>query len=58
MPRPVKLTYYISQPIWLEGGPAEAQSAAMVARHHERVWRIAQSLLDSGLRKRHSIWFG
>jgi 1-acyl-sn-glycerol-3-phosphate acyltransferase len=58
LPRPVKFTYYFSEPIRLEGGPAGAEDTALVERNHERLWLRGQAMLDEGLRQRRSVWWG
>lgn len=58
LPRPVKFTYYISEPIELEGGAEGADDLELVRHNHARVWRLAQKMLDDGVRRRRSVWFG
>lgn len=58
LPRPVKFDYYFSEPVELEGGPDDAEDDDVVNRNHELVWERGQQLLDDGLNKRKSIWFG
>ncbi len=58
LPLPVKLTYYVSEPIELEGGPDDVNDQELVDRNHKRAWDRGQKMLDEGLRKRSSLWFG
>ncbi|MBT3223567.1 MAG: acyltransferase family protein, partial [Proteobacteria bacterium] len=57
-PRPVKFTYYVSEPIHLEGGPDDIDDADIVERNHRHVWELGQRMLDRGVRRRRSIWYG
>ena len=58
LPLPVKFTYYISPPIELEGSPEDADDPKLVDRNHQRIWELGQLMLDDGVRRRRSIWFG
>ena len=58
LPRPVKFTYYISEPIQLEGGPKDVDDETLVDLNHRRVREIGESMLDEGVRRRRSLWFG
>lgn len=58
LPRPVKFKYYISRPIRLKGGPEDIFNRELVELNHRRVWNIARGMLDAGLKKRKSVWFG
>jgi len=55
---PVKLDYYISEPILLEGGPEGAEDRALVQRHHKMLWELGEQMLQEGLSKRQSKFFG
>lgn len=57
-PLPVKLTYYISEPIELEGGPDDVDDQGLVDHNHKLLWERGQKMLDEGLRKRSSVWLG
>jgi 1-acyl-sn-glycerol-3-phosphate acyltransferase len=57
-PRPVKFTYYISEPIALEGSPQDADDPERVEQIHRRIWARGQEMLEEGLRRRRSLWFG
>ncbi len=57
-PRPVKFTYYLSEPITLDGGPDDVGDVDLVEANHRRVWEIGQGMLDEGVRRRRSIWTG
>lgn len=58
LPRPVKFIYYISEPIELEGGPEDVDDGELVKRNHERVRMLGQAMLDEGVKRRRSVWFG
>ncbi len=58
LPRPVKLDYYFSDPIQLEGEPKDADDQALVERNHQRLWQLGHKMLDQGLSRRKSLWFG
>ena len=58
LPRPVKFQYYISRPIHLKGDPGDAADQALVRQNHQRVWNIARGMLDAGLKRRKSLWWG
>ena len=58
LPRPVKFSYYISRPIYLEGGPEDAGDRDLVEQNHRMVWDIGTQMLEEGLERRRSIWFG
>ncbi len=58
LPRPVKFTYYISRPIQLEGSPEDASDRGLVERNHQMVWDIGKQMIEKGLERRKSIWFG
>lgn len=58
LPRPVKFTYYISEPIHLEGGPDDLSDRDLVKKNHAMVWDIAKKMIEKGLEKRRSVWFG
>ncbi len=58
LPRPVKFRYRFSEPVYLDGGPEDANDETLVAANHDRLWRLGQHMLNEGLRQRQSIWFG
>ena len=58
IPRPVKFTYYISEPITLDAGPDDADNPEVVDRLHAMLWERGQTMLDDGIRRRKSLWFG
>jgi len=58
LPRPVKFIYYISEPITLDGDPDDVDDEELVDRNHRRVWELGQRMLDEGVERRRSIWFG
>jgi len=58
LPRPVKFCYYISRPILLEGGPEDVSDRALVERNHRMVWDMGMEMLEKGLERRRSVWFG
>jgi 1-acyl-sn-glycerol-3-phosphate acyltransferase len=57
-PRPVKFTYYLSKPIRLDGRPEDADDAQVVERIHRDLWDRGHAMLEEGLRRRRSVWFG
>ena len=58
LPLPVKLDYYLSEPMLLEGGPDGAEDPKLVERHHTMLWRLGEQMLQEGLRRRRSVYFG
>jgi 1-acyl-sn-glycerol-3-phosphate acyltransferase len=58
VPRPVKFTYYVSEPIPLEGEPEDADDPRAVDRIHRRLWERGEAMLAEGLRRRRSLWRG
>ncbi len=56
--RPVKLDYYFSEPIMLEGGPEGAEDSTLVDKHHAMLWRLGEEMLQEGLRRRKSVYLG
>lgn len=56
IPRPVKFTTTISEPIWLPGRPEDADDPATVQRLHADIWQRAQAQLDACLKARRSLW--
>lgn len=58
LPRPVKFTYYISKPIFLKGTPEDVSDRALVEQNHQMIWDIGKQMIEKGLEKRKSIWFG
>jgi len=58
LPRPVKFCYYISRPIYLKGSPEDVSDRALVDQNHQRVWDIGMRMLEKGLKRRKSVWFG
>jgi 1-acyl-sn-glycerol-3-phosphate acyltransferase len=58
LPLPVKFSYYISELIHLEGGPDDVLDRDLVKENHQRVWDIGTQMIEDGLKKRNSIWFG
>ena len=58
LPRPVKFNYYISRPIRLKGGPEDVADRSLVEKNHQRVWNIARGMIDQGLERRKSVWWG
>ncbi len=58
VPRPVKFTYYFSEPIHLDGRPEDADDPEVVQRIHRELWDRGHAMLDEGLRRRRSVWFG
>ena len=58
LPRPVKFCYYISPPIYLEGSPADVSDRALVERNQRMVWEEGMQMLEKGLERRKSVWFG
>lgn len=58
LPRPVKFCYYISPPIHLEGGSEDVEDRGLVERNHQMVWDIGRQMIEEGLGRRKSIWFG
>ena len=58
LPRPVKFRYYISRPIHLQGGPEDVSDHALVERNHQMIWDMGRQMIETGLEKRKSVWFG
>jgi len=58
LPRPVKFCYYISRPIYLEGGPEDVSDRALMEKNHQMVWDIGTQMIKNGLERRKSVWFG
>jgi len=54
LPKPVKLTYYISEPILLHG---DADDPDVINKNHKMIWNLANTMLANGLQKRTSMWF-
>jgi hypothetical protein len=42
----------------LEGGPDDVLDRDLVKENHQRVWDIGTQMIEDGLKKRNSIWFG
>lgn len=57
-PRPVKFTYYLSEPIHLDGRPEDADDRQVVERIHRELWDRGHAMLEEGLRRRRSVWRG
>jgi len=59
LPAPTKWRMRFGEPINLDNyGPEAADDHVLVGRVSERVRSSIQSMLDSGLRERRSVWFG
>ena len=59
LPAPTKWRMRFGEPINLDNyGPEAADDHVLVGRLSERVRSSIQSMLDSGLRERRSVWFG
>jgi 1-acyl-sn-glycerol-3-phosphate acyltransferase len=59
MPAPSRWKIKFGEPIFFDNyGPEAADDHLLVGRLSERVRSTIQSMLDSGLRERRSIWFG
>jgi 1-acyl-sn-glycerol-3-phosphate acyltransferase len=59
LPAPARFRVMFGQPIPLSSyGPEAAEDHLLVSRLSERVRSTIQSMLDSGLRERRSVWFG
>lgn len=58
LPLPVKFCYYISEMIHLKGSPDDVFDRALVEENHQKVWGIGTQMIEEGLEKRNSIWFG
>jgi 1-acyl-sn-glycerol-3-phosphate acyltransferase len=58
LPLPVKFTYYFSEPIHLEGTPADADDPEKVRQLHQMLWDRGHEMLRDGLARRRSIWLG
>ena len=59
LPAPTKWRMRFGEPIHLDNyGPEAADDHVLVGRLSERVRSSIQSMLDSGLRERRSVWFG
>lgn len=55
---PVKLEYYFSEPLHLEGGPEGAEDPDLVDRHHAMIWELGEQMLREGVRRRGARFFG
>jgi len=58
LPRPGRVPYYFSKPIYLEGGPEEIEDDDLVRKNHQMVWEKGKRMLEQGLARRGSVWFG
>lgn len=58
LPRPVKFTFYVSEPIPLQGTPEDADDPVVVERIHRALWDRGHEMIAAGLRRRRSLWFG
>ncbi len=58
LPRPVKFTFYLSEPILLQGTPADADDPEKVQQLHQMLWNRGHEMLRDGLARRRSLWLG
>jgi 1-acyl-sn-glycerol-3-phosphate acyltransferase len=59
MPAPSRWTITFGEPVSLDSaGPEAAEDHVLVGRLSERVRSSIQTMLDSGVRERKSVWFG
>lgn len=58
LPRPVKFQYYISPPLHLEGGPGDIADRDLVERNRNMARDVGMEMIQEGLRRRKSLWFG
>ncbi len=58
LPRPVKFTYHIAEPWYLDGSVEDADDPEAVSHHHRLAWDRAQRLLDEKIARRKSLWWG
>ena len=58
LPRPVKFHYYISPPLHLEGGPEDIADRDLVERNRNMARDVGMEMIEEGLRRRKSLWFG
>jgi hypothetical protein len=59
LPAPTRWTIRVGVPLSFDQyGPEAADDHVLIGRLSERVRASIQSLLDSGLRERKSVWFG